>query len=454
MNRSTRILRNGLGLLLLLVLAAGAAWLIVQSRPRPPQATGSPLPTPSRAPSPTPRQPGPPASPTPAATQVGQRVPLCTFPGGDPPDKGGPSLDQYEFSEPRVVLTGGGATIADWLPDSNRLLITRGNPQSRLEQIATLDVRTGEMQLYAERTSHYRKPVWLSAIQGVVYVDMDVGSQQFQLRTSRAKPAETETIIVAKESDIGLSFSLAVDPSGRHLLYVMNRTGGRLQSWDSVERTNQATPFDADAWRRSPPDLSQSLWQYMVVPSWSPDGTRLAVFVGPSSLFLVEPGPNRVCEVNLGRRWPAPDGSRWSPNARYLALITSYQAPDPLVRSTNVTVLDVLTGEVRELPLPTERGPIMDVSWGGNSRHLVVLAAAAYRQERSNETKLFLADVDTGDVRQMLPGHLLGGGASSGEQMAWAHNGRSLAITCPIIAESEPVITEDRLCLIATELRP
>jgi hypothetical protein len=70
MNRTVRMLRNGFALLLVVVLAASAAWLIIQSRPRPPQTAGSPLPTPTavrsptppRSPSPTARQPGPPAS--------------------------------------------------------------------------------------------------------------------------------------------------------------------------------------------------------------------------------------------------------------------------------------------------------------------------------------------------------------------------------------------------------
>jgi Tol biopolymer transport system component len=462
MNRAVRLLRNGLGLLLLLALAAGAAWVIVQSRPRPPQTAGSPLPTPTPVRSPTPRQPAP-ASPTPAATRVGQRVPFCTFPGGEPPDKGGPGLDRYEFSEPRVVLTNTkGIAIADWLPDNNRLLITRFDPQSGLERIETLDVRSGEVQLYAERGSHNGKPVWLSAIQGVAYTDapslitnLPKTTPQYELRIGRAPRGEPESIVTSEGNDIAMGFSLAVDPSGRHLLYAVDRTGDRLQNWDSVAHTNQATSFDVNAWRRFPPDLSQPAWQYIVIPFWSPNGARLAVFVGPSSLFLVEPGPNRVCEVNLEGRWPKAELSRWSPNARYLALITSDRMPSPLVGRTDVTVLDVLTGEVRTLPLPAERGWAMNIAWGGNGQHLIVLAAASYRQERANQTKLFLADAITGDVRQMLSDHFFGGGAQWGEQLAWSRNGRSLAIECPVIAETgSPVLIEDRICIIATETRP
>jgi len=462
MNRTgRRLLRSGLGLLLLLGLAAAAAWLIVQSRPRAPQAAqGSPLATPTARPllppSPTSRPPGPPPLPT----QAAGRVPLCTFPGGPPPDRGGPGLEKYDFSEPRVVLTNTAAiAIAEWLPDNNRLLITRY--ESRMEHIETLDTRTSEIQLYAKRTDHHGKPIWLSAFQGVAYADIPSLRNDprptrptVELRIGRTRPTETETIVTSEGGDGVLEFSLTADPSGRYLWYLMNRTVGRLQNWDSVAHTNQATPFDVNTWQRPSPDPTQVLWQYMVIPLWSSNHTRLAVFVGPSSLFLVEPGPDRVCEVNLGGRWPKAELSDWSPNARYLALVTADQVPSPSLGYTGVTVLDALSGEVRDLPLPKERGPAMDISWGGNSQHLLVLTKVTFPNTRPNQTKLFLADVVTGDVRQMLPDHLLGGGAQGGEQMAWARSGRLLAIKCPVVAEHEPLITEDRLCLISTELRP
>jgi hypothetical protein len=217
MNHTLRILRNGLGLFVLLALAAGAVWLIAHSRPHPPQAAGSPLPTPTPVRSPTPRQPAP-ASPTPVATQVGQRVPYCTFPGGEPPERGGPGLDKYEFSEPQVVLTNTGSiAIVNWLPDSNRLLVTRSYPKSYRERIETVDIRTGEVQLYAERDHHNGKPVWLSAIQGVAY--STVLEDQIELRVGRVQPSGIDTIAIAGRNHIALGFSLAVEPGGRRLMY-------------------------------------------------------------------------------------------------------------------------------------------------------------------------------------------------------------------------------------------
>jgi len=461
MNRTARWLRNGLGLLLLLALAAGAAWLIVQSRPRAPQTAGSPLPTPtavrsptpSRSPSPTARQPGPPASPTPAATRVGQRVPLCVFPGGEPPAKGGPDLDKYEFSEPRVVLADAIRTeIAEWLPDNSRLLVSRIDFQSDMERIETLDTHTGDVELYAKPNSHNGRPVWLPAIQGVAYADAlyTARGRQFELRIGRGQSVETETVVTSDGNNAALGFSLTIEPGGRRLMYLVDHAIGRLQSWDSVAHTNQATSFDVGEWL-PPLDPSQPNAQYFVTPIWSPSGTRLAVFAD-QSLFLVEPGPNRVCEVNRGRwLFILPYASQWSPNGRYLAMIGSTELPDPLIRSSELLVLDVLTGELRRLPLSRKRDLITTLAWGADNQHLAALSIITPGTPHAN---LFLADVATGEVRPMLSEFTFGSGASWGQQMAWARNGRSLALECPALRDADGTIIQSGVCLVSTETRP
>jgi Tol biopolymer transport system component len=376
---------------------------------------------------------------------------LCTFPSGPPPERGGPGLDKYEFSEPRVVLTHtSGIAIADWLPDNSRLLITRSYPRSSRERIETLDIRNGEIQLYAERDQHNGKPVWLSAIQGVAYSAAPPNARggQFALLISRVQPPETETAVTSEGNGAALGGSLAVEPGGRRLLYLVDRTGGRLQSWDTVTRINQATAFDIAEWG---PPLTPGT-QYVAHPVWSPNGSRFAIFAH-STLFLVEPGPNRVCEVPA-RGWVLGLYSQWSPNSRYLAIITTDEQPDPLVHTTALLVLDGLTGEQRKLTAEANQASITDVSWGPDSRHLVVFVRTSgmYREDRPTE-KLFLIDVVTRDMRQVWPGRPFGGGRD-GERMAWSPNGQHLAIKCPIVRDSEPILAEDRVCLISTEIRP
>jgi hypothetical protein len=234
-------------------------------------------------------------------------------------------------------------------------------------------------------------------------------------------------------------------------MYLVDRVGGRPQVWDSVGRATQAAAFAVAEWRDFPyPEYIQR-----ARPLWSPNGAQLAVAVYPF-LFLVEPGPNRVCEVPLGSVGGVPRStinSSWSPNGRYLAMITTATLPGELVRSTSLVVLDVLTGAQHQIALPSNLGNLTDISWGPNSRHLLVLIQAARQQERSDH-KLFLVDAVTGDVRAMLPKRAFGGGSNWGEQMTWSPNGQTIALKCPVRFEPEREIKEDRVCLIAAKSQP
>jgi Tol biopolymer transport system component len=360
-------------------------------------------------------------------------------------------LDKYEFSEPRVALTNTSSiAIAEWLPDNNRLLVTNSYPYTYHERIETVDIRTGEIQLYAERDHHFGKPVWLPAIRGVAYYGI-VDNVRLVLSVSRGQPSDTETLAVVEGYASGLGAELPVEPGGRYLMYLVDRVGGRPQVWDSVGRATQAAAFAVAEWRDFPyPEYIQR-----ARPRWSPNGAQLAVAVYPF-LFLVEPGPQRVCEVSLGSVAGVPRStvnSSWSPNGRYLAMITTATLPGELVRSTSLGVLDVLTGEQRQIVLPSNLGNIADISWGPNSRHLLALIQAARQQERSDH-KLFLVDAVTGDVRAMLPKRAFGGGSNWGEQMTWSPNGQTIALKCPVRFEPEREIKEDRVCLIAAKSQP
>ncbi len=453
MNRTVRMLRNGFALLLLVALAAGAAWLITQSRPRPEQAAGSPLPTPtavrsptpSRSPSPTARQPGPPASPTPAATQVARRVPFCTFPGGPPPGKGGPSLNQYEFAEPQVIITDTlSLSIADWLSDSQRLLIMRQLPQNR-ERIEAFDIRSGEVRVYAERLGIGPKPTWLPAIQGVAYTSYD-GPQweRYELRVSRGDSQQIEVIAFQPRG-----ISLAVEPGGRQLWYLSDLTGGRPQVWDSVTRATQAAAFNVTDWLERPHPRSIQLMQFR----WSPNGVRLALFTYPA-LFLVEPDLNRVCEVNLGSQgeqganWPF--DSQWSPNGRYLAMVITTFEPGELMRSGALVVLDTLTGEQHRYVLRPSPVLVTDMTWSTDNRHMMALGRTEVTADGVSLFKLFLVDIITGDVRLIWPDRSFGGGGE-GKRMAWSPNGRELAIECTLVPTSATSIAEARVCLVSIQ---
>jgi hypothetical protein len=132
-------------------------------------------------------------------------------------------------------------------------------------------------------------------------------------------------------------------------------------------------------------------------------------------------------------------------------MIASTEPPDPLIRSTDILVLDVLTGELRRLPLSTKRDLVTTIAWSANSRHLAVLAKTTSGTPYAN---LFLVDVVTGDVRPMLSEYTFGSGASWGQQMAWARHGRSLALECPALRDATGMIVQSGVCLVSTETRP
>lgn len=162
------------------VLLAAGFWFVLQVRP---QSGGNLLASTQAYPAPekvgltaTPGQkqavqpyPAPSQVLTPEPTKA-TKPPACKFP--DPasaPKQILQPIDRYQFSEPEIVLTSKTAIgIASWLPDGKRLLITRSVGNGR-ETIETLDIRTGETLVYAEREGAAGKPVWIDDLNAVAF---------------------------------------------------------------------------------------------------------------------------------------------------------------------------------------------------------------------------------------------------------------------------------------------
>lgn len=310
------------------------------------QAFQSPIETPTQPPYPppaTPTPPGPPATPTVAPTPV----PRCTFAARPVPAEPAPSLEAYQFSEPRVVLTHTSAIgIADWLPDSQRLLITRRIPGQPREYVETFNVQTGELQRYGERRSLDAKPIWLTAERAVAFADVSL-EKQVVLHISRGESVPVEEAV----SGLAAPY-LATSPDGRRVVFFTKAAQNRPEAFDVAQSQRQTFPFTLPLtpWQELPA-LGQQVGPEPYRAAWHPGGNQIA-FYNDTGFYLADLGTGQICEVDLG---PHVDGKRWtfhmqwSPNGRYLAALTT--VGDPAVRFSDLTLIDTKTGERRHLDL-------------------------------------------------------------------------------------------------------
>jgi WD40 repeat protein len=392
-------------------------------------------------------------------------VPPCLFAGQPVPAEPGPPFEAYRFSEPRVVLTHPSAIgIAGWLPDGQQLLITRDIPDTNRNSIDLFNVRTGELNTYAERDGSSGKPVWLPALRAVAYITLVAEKGQEppivyhpELWISYGNPQQVERLT----SDI--RGALAVEPGGKRLWYFSRSEPDRPQVFDGESRVIQTAPWNVAAWKYPKPDLEWAMRdrspQFTMV--WHPDGTRVVLY-SQFWTFLLDVKTTQVCELTLGEYNPEamdippwPLEAQWSPDGRYLAFITTDSLNLPL-RRTELAILDMETGERRTLSPGPDIEPgqhyVYDIAWVANSQQLIALAQTETSWGRPIQ-KLYLIDARTGDSQQIMP-DIFGGGTIEGWQLAWSPNGQTLAVKCPTWLETEPTIVEDHICLISVTLQP
>lgn len=445
-----RILSTTEGLLSLLALGAPAVVLAltfgglrraVQPASR---AFQSPIETPTPPPYPPSATPIPTSPPTtPALTPT--PIPRCTFAGQTVPVEPALSLEAYQFSEPQVVLTHTSAIgIAGWLPDGQRLLITRLIPGQSREYVEVFNTRTGELQRYGERHSLPGKPVWLAAHQAVAFADVSP-DKQVVLRISRGKAESVQTPVSGLTSSL-----LEVSPDDGQLVFFTQASQNRPEVLDLAQLQRAILPAALPLTRWPP---------YRI--SWHPQGHQIA-FYNETGFYLADLPSGRVCEVDLGfeesearygKRWAL--YAQWSPDGRYLAMLTT--VGNLPVHFIDLTLIDTDSGEQRIWSSVSDpelsQHYIYDFAWSANSQHLITLAQTGIVRGRPIQ-KLYLVDVQTGDSQPVLTDYDFGGGAIEGWQLAWIPNGHIVAVKCPIWLETEPTISEDRICLIPATFKP
>lgn len=372
-------------------------------------------------------------------------IPPCSFAASNiPPATSTLVRNEYTFSEPTVVLTHSSAIgIQSWLPDSQRLLLTRHRANTRGEAIDVFDVTARTMHSYGERQDVYGQPVWIDAQQAVGFVE-NTREEGAVLRVSYGSVGTIET----PEKHL-LSTYLSVHSVSQTVSVILADAQNQLQvaSLDLQKGTllslyQQTLSPRASSSGQAPIGFGDT---YRL--SWSPTGQKL-VYYNTTGFYLFDAATQQVCRIDLGsdaiagKRWAF--DAQWSPDERFIALrVTAGELPLSFI---DLTLLDIATGAMRSA-FPETSSKVQDIAWSPDSRHILVLATPHSNPQGTPGKVLLLTPVNTLQFERLFPERLFGG-SGWGDALAWSFDGKQVAVLCPDIGANNALATEDRLCLI------
>lgn len=448
--RTTIIAALTLGVLALLLASCGPETRGAEPVVGESASGGAALQSPINTPTPTP----PPSQPGPTPT----RVPLCTPPDngtdGQPPAEED-VLDALAFGDPQVILTDTAPIdIAGWMPDGRSLLLVRQLPRQQAQAIESYDIRSGRTMRYAEAITWAGQVFPLAQGQGVGFMAQAETvegqlSPGVDLKISHG-PGQVEPVVR------GVPFrAMAVDPTTASLVRYAQAPGGppALPPQARQDFRVLTVPVDPYLWKyptyfpdRIETGYSGDVFQAAV----RPDGAMVAFYADPY-LFLYDLATERACEVDLGVAengqprftWDA----RWSPDGRYLAMLTSARFPGELLPFADLTILDSFTGRTRTVN-PSPQRLVDAFTWSPNGQWLILQGRLEHGRLVN---QLHLVNAADGNAVPLLPNYSFAPGVSNG--VSWAPAKSFVALSCHVWPENTPFITEQRICLIPTPLR-
>jgi len=392
--------------------------------------------------------------PPPIGSRPPEAPPFCTFAGKTASETVVTEsvLDDFVFSEPTIVLTDEvGSDILGWLPNSNQLFIVRYHPDQPLRVIETWDTATGELRQLATQTFLGGRPFWVDSSGVVAYRETEIlNPQTGEYRTNLWVSAPGSDAVTETLQDLR-AWNFSISDRGEIIRFA--QTTDRLEPLPETMRgAFQEIVIPADLatllYDKYPWEVSDGYRPKEFSGAHSPDGRLLALYADPY-LYLYDIAAQSICEVRIGKdafRYPLQ--VQWSPDGQTLAMLTTDTPSGSLVESPKVILLNVATGEQKQLQI---EGDPVGISWGTDNRHLLVMSRLDSKQWPPID-KLFLVDTWSGATRLLFPGQIWGGGSRFDvSDVAWSPNGQEIAMKCPNLDEKEGILVEDRICLIATK---
>ena len=385
--------------------------------------------------------------------------------------------EEYTFSEPKVVSYSRALIeIIEWLPDSQRVLITRSIPDTSNENIELFNPQTGEIHIYALRAGNILfRPAWMEKMKSIIYSDWFLTSSptydngmavpssivgRQQLRITNGNPANAQIIEDVQYSRAHVphewvTSSIAVKPDGSQIVYLKStgdlpwRLYSRMISQDGLKSEQQSAIQGNYG--------GEGVWlEESNKMSWRAGTSQIFFYSYASATnqtFLLDIDSAQVCTLNFGG-WVYM--ARWSPSGRYLAVIKA-DGPRHPISSRDLVVLDTATGILYPIDSTKVDPPemkdccmhfIKDITWAPDNRHLAIIGDADFSGTGNHiyHDTLYLVDFLSGQVDNLFPSYLMIAN-HSGASLAWSPDGTKLLATCPIE-------TEGRLCLISVQRTP
>jgi WD40 repeat protein len=315
------------------------------------------------------------------------------------------------------------------------------------EAISLFDPDTGEIKVYAIRTTTGASPSWLPDLNAVVYptitytsIDKKNGSSKFtrQLWVSYGDPN-----IVQILDDNLLQFPVAVNLGGSEILYLSDK---KISKLDKSLKKLSALAHDSVQWDYGKGWRNRNPVSYKM--TWQPNTALIFLYSSGGSMggggytFILNADTGNICELDLGG-WVSE--ARWSSDGRYLAV---GRATDS--HPADLTLLDATTGNLtalRGVPQGTEGILyVNDFIWAPDNRHLLAIGSVVSPQNfqtESSDAGLHLVDIASGQSVRIVPEHK-GFAFSQDKNFVWSPNGAKLAIHCP-------TQTTDQICLIPVQ---
>lgn len=350
-------------------------------------------------------------------------------------------------TEPNIIYDHTNLGIAEWLPDSRKILISRFSAKDQASIIELVDAASGVAETIAIKHDAYpTKPRWLASEQAVAYVEFPA-RQAPTLFIGRTPAGHSEAISAELAS-----VYIAASSSGDQIFFFQRGNLSQPVSISTNQGAKRVTTFAQPLMIDQPPSPAPHVVDapaaFRAAPS--PDGSLIALFSRTGLyLFAIESG--KLCLVPLDT---VPDASAqqwatnllWSPDSRSLAVLLTTGSVGRLAYVKAAT-LEVATGAFKTFDIGSQYA--YEAAWSPDSRTLMLLASvepiAGY-----SALGLFALDTTTGAARRLLPDWAFRPGpyGFAGGGLAWSPDGRLLAVNCPDWQQVIAGAAADRLCVI------